>query len=522
MKNKKIKMKYLHIIIIILGSIFVSIPIFHENLWFDESYTVGIVSKSFSDIWTIGSNDVHPIIYYWFLHIFYLIFCSNIYIYRFLSMIPIVILSILGYTHIRKDFGEKTGIFFSFLVLFLPISSVYSGEIRMYTWAMLVVSIMSIYGYRIYQQVYSKKEEYKVRIRNWTIFTIFSLASCYIHYYGLAAASVINVILLIYLIVQSVKKYKQDKKSKIFTMDLKYFTISAIVQILLYLPWFDIAVLKQIQGLSNGFWIPKPSPEIFLQIFNFQFTGDLDNLYISKTVATVFGAIISCYTIYCIIRTLINKKKTEDTSSNKAGIWAIAIYFIVMLCILIISIKKPILYARYFLNLTGLFIFFLAFFMAKSGRKVLTYIVSILIVSVSIVINYKVISMNYDASNSKPLSYIKQDIQQEDMILFDNRGSGFVISMQLIDNKNCFYDKEQWNVDEAYKAFGNDMLIIHTLEELEEYKGRIWLVSSDDYSIYNEFVEIFGQEKIYLIKKDEFEIKYHNYRYTITLIEKTI
>ena len=64
MKNilKKIRPKYLHIAIIILGIAFISLPIFHENLWFDESYTVGIVSKSFADIWTIGSNDVHPIL----------------------------------------------------------------------------------------------------------------------------------------------------------------------------------------------------------------------------------------------------------------------------------------------------------------------------------------------------------------------------------------------------------------------------------------------------------------------------
>ena len=58
------KTKYLHIAIIILGIIFISIPVFHSNLWFDESYSVGMANKSFIDIWNIGSNDVHPILYY--------------------------------------------------------------------------------------------------------------------------------------------------------------------------------------------------------------------------------------------------------------------------------------------------------------------------------------------------------------------------------------------------------------------------------------------------------------------------
>ena len=483
--KNKMKSKYIHIAIIVLGIIFVSIPIFHENIWFDESYTVGISSKSFIDIWKIGSNDVHPVLYYFILHIFYLIFGSNIYIYRFLSMIPIAILGILGYTHIKKDFGEKIGFLFSFLTLFLPISSIYSGEIRMYSWAMLIVSLMAIYAY-----------------------------------YGLAVAGVINSILFVYLLINSIKAHRIDKKTKIYNTDLKCFTISAIMQILLYIPWFLVAVIKQIEGMSNGFWIPKPSIEIFMQIFIFQFTGDLDLLYIGKFVAIIFGIMVSAYAIYSTIRAVKINKNEKNKTSNLAGFWAVGIYFIVMLCILIISIKKPILFARYFLNLTGLFIFFLAFFIAKGGRKLLTTIFCIIVILMSATINYKVIQTNYDETNSKPLNYVKQDVKKEDLILFDNRGSGFVISMQLIDIPNCFYDKEQWNVEAAYEAFGKEMMTVKTLEPLDNYKGRIWLVTSDNYYLYDEFVERYGKQKITLIKEELFETKYHGYRYAISLIEK--
>ena len=125
MKKEKI-LNLIHIAIIILGSIFILIPAIHSNMWFDESYSVGMASKSFMDIYLIGSNDVHPILYYYILHIFYLLFGTNIYIYRFLSMVPIAILGILGYTHIRKDFGQKIGLLFSFFVFFLPLNCVYS------------------------------------------------------------------------------------------------------------------------------------------------------------------------------------------------------------------------------------------------------------------------------------------------------------------------------------------------------------------------------------------------------------
>ena len=66
MKNKT---KYLHIAVIVLGTIFLSLCAFHTSLWFDESYSVAIAKHGFADIWTITGNDVHPALYYWALHI---------------------------------------------------------------------------------------------------------------------------------------------------------------------------------------------------------------------------------------------------------------------------------------------------------------------------------------------------------------------------------------------------------------------------------------------------------------------
>lgn len=500
MKSKRTK--YLHIAIIVLGIIFISVPIFHNNLWFDESYSVGMASKSFVDIWQIGSNDVHPILYYWILHIIYLVFGSNIYLYRFASMIPIAILGILGYTHIRKDFGNKVGMLFSFFTFFLPISCVYSGEIRMYTWAMLFVTIMAIYAYRIYKNSTPK---------NWIIFAIFSLASSYTHYYALATAGIINVTLFIYLIYKSVKLHKQNK---LYTKELKYFTISAIVQIILYLPWL-FCLIKQFTEVSNGFWIQDTSLETLLQIFCFQFTGNLDITFVQQWVAITLGIILLAYTIYSMVLC----KKLSDRKENVAAYLAIGVYGIVLISLFIISIKTPILYARYFLNLTGLFIFFMAFFIAKGGKKVLTVIICCITLMVAGLVNINVIKMNYAQSNKEPLEYIKQDLKDGDMVLFGNRGSGFTISMQLINVPNCFYDYENWNVEPAYKAFGKEMMYINDIQKLSDYKGRIWIIDSDDYRVCRDIIEKY-QDKINLIKQEKFSTQYHQYQYAITLIQK--
>ena len=62
--QKILKPKLIHIAVIALGIIFMSLSIFHTNMWFDESYTIGIVRHSFSEIWSITSYDVHPPFYY--------------------------------------------------------------------------------------------------------------------------------------------------------------------------------------------------------------------------------------------------------------------------------------------------------------------------------------------------------------------------------------------------------------------------------------------------------------------------
>ena len=235
----KDKIKLVHILVIILGIIFISLSNFHRTIWFDESYSVAISAHSFWDIWSIGGNDVHPVLYYWILHILRYIFGNEMLVYRLFSVLAISILGILGYTHIRKDFGEKVGIIFSILVFFMPITLIYSGEIRMYALAMLLTTLTAIYAYGIYINRDDKNT------KNWILFGIFSLASAYTHYYSLVASGVINVILFIYLLIKAVKEKK-------FITNLKRFIVSAVIQIILYIPWL-VYLLLQIKQVSQDF-----------------------------------------------------------------------------------------------------------------------------------------------------------------------------------------------------------------------------------------------------------------------------
>ena len=485
------KLNYLHIAVIAIGAIFISLSIFHTNLWFDESYSVEIAKHSFSEIWSIGSNDVHPILYYFVLHIAGMITNYNIMALRVMSFIPLVILGILGYTHIRKDFGLKTGIIFSFLIFFLPVSAEYAGEIRMYSLGMLLGTIMAIYAYRLYKG--------QSNIKNFIIFGVSSLLVSYTHYYGLMLAGIINLLLFIY--------YLRNRKTK--NIELRNFVITAVAQILLYLPWI-MSFLKQLQGVSKGFWITLSFPETLIEILNMQFVGSL-----GSTIGLIFALLIFAYLIYIFFNSI---RKTNEKIDIKPAMICMGIYISIILIALIISLcmQSVILLYRYLIIITGLFVFAIAFFMSKDNNKYRVIIVCSIIFVISIISNIGLIQENYDNRNNKHIEYMQENIQNSDIILYSDAISGAVVSTYF-NNQSYFYDKQHWNVEKAYQAFSN-MKIIYDIEELiNNYEGRIWLVGEDTTSLCDEIIKM--NDSCKLIYKQKYITGYKNNVYTIALIE---
>lgn len=494
-KKKKDKILILNIIIIILGAIFISLGAFHTNIWFDESYSVAISNHSFSEIWNIGGNDVHPVFYYMMLKIVSLIFGNNILVFRLFSIVPIVILSILGITHIRKDYGERTGIIFSFLTLFLPIIAAYSSEIRMYTWVMLFVTITAIYANRIYKN--------ELSIKNWVIFALFSLLSAYTHYYGLMFAGIINVILFIYLL--------KNRKGK--NKDLKIFIIQAIVECLLYVPWLYYFI-KQLTSVGGGYWIKLEFPDTLYNVLGIQYMGSLSN---------IFGF---CFAIclYIYLGFVIYRCKKERISVKNARN-SLLLYVLIVFIAFLISLKSPILYPRYLMTITGLLIFFIADIMAKEKSKYITIEICIIIFVTSLISNINIINNNYDNTNMKQIEYLEENIKDDDIIVYSNIGNGSVFAVYFKDNKQYFYNGDHWNVEEAYKAYGPQMETVEDLDFLKDYKGRIWIIDSTDSSFYNDKFKtddykVIDSKVIKTKYPSSFDTNYSGYEYNLILIEK--
>ncbi len=489
----KDKYKLYHILIIVIGAILIGLNIFHSNMWFDESYSVAIARHSFLDIWKIGGNDVHPILYYFCLHFLYLIFGNNLIVYRIFSWATIVLTGVFGYTHIRKDFGNKTGLLFSFLVLFLPVSSMYSGEIRMYCLGMLLGTIMAIYAYRIYIN--------KIDKTSFIFFGISSLAVSYTHYYGLMFAGIVNLILFIKLIKERTTRAN----------DLKKFIITAVIQVIVYIPWL-IYFLKQLVGVSNGFWITLKFPDTLIEILTLQFIGNLPT-----NIALVLTLVFIGYLIFLYF------KQTEEV--KKLSKICIGIYLGIIIIALLISLcmQSVILLNRYLLILTGLIIFTISLLLSNVKNKYVLVSICTIIVATSVYTQFINIKENYSNNNGNCEKYILQNIQENDIILYSNAINGAVITTGISNESNIntsyFYNKDNWGVDEAYKSYSPYMKINNKLEDiLDDYSGRIWLI--EDGNTTSLLDEIKEKYNITQLNSEQFKQDYKKYSYTVELIEK--
>ena len=146
--------------------------------------------------------------------------------------IPFIILAILGFTHIRKDFGEKSGILFSSLILLLTfLIQIYSKEI-FNIWPIISIVITLIYSHRIYKSGISSK--------NWIIFSIFSFLTGISNKVLLIITTLINILLFMYFLINNIKQRNYVVKYIKYSKNLKKSTISIIIQIIGYIIFYII------------------------------------------------------------------------------------------------------------------------------------------------------------------------------------------------------------------------------------------------------------------------------------------
>lgn len=449
-------------------------------------------------------HDVHPVFYYDCLHLLYLVFGSNIFVYRLFSWACLSMMGIFGYTGIRKDFGEDCGLWFTFLIFFFPVNVVYAGEVRMYMLVGLFVLLGSFYAIRMAQKRAGRWDHFRM--------VLYFILAAYTHYYGLLAAAIVNLILLGILLA----KHRETKKKDYFL-----WLLDAVCQIGCYLPWLFVFV-SQAGAVKTDFWIRWYWPSTLIEMILFQASGNLGKDLFVPVVLT--GCLEVSLTVYLIYNALKHPKQngneTRFTIGTYFGVIAVA-------AAVSIAMNRVIIYARYLLVCTSLLLCYIAYNVTKFGKKTLNSIFCLAIVICSIFADLNLVKINYSSSNEAPYAYLDEHMQPGDAILVSNyhQDPNSFIAVSRYMNHPLFYWNECMWMDEsvkAYQAYGTDMRVVYSLKDITNLKGRVWVIYANDDNIgsavdhvYDAVIETFhgtGEGTVY------FHTSYKNIEYTIGLV----
>lgn len=215
--NKEQIWKWGSVVIFLLANILFAYLAFGKTFHYDESYSIGLSRNGFKDIIAITSNDVHSPFYYFLLKLFCMI--PGISMYwgaKVFSWIFMCLFIIFGGLVTKKRYGWQVTFFWTLLAGFVPSMMIQSTTVRMYTIGMFLVTVASYMAYSIWQ---------KESLKKWIIFTLFAIASVYIHTFCMLEMVLIYGIFFVAAFCK--KKFKMIGK----------ILASGIVVSIAFLPW---------------------------------------------------------------------------------------------------------------------------------------------------------------------------------------------------------------------------------------------------------------------------------------------
>lgn len=447
--KKHTRLFYAHIAVIVFGLAAFAAGAFHGEIWFDEAYTVGAVRNNFSDMYAHITRDVHPPLYYILLWLWAQVFGSGFASLRIFSVLFAAALPLLGFTHIRRDFGERVGFLFSLFTAFSFTVFKYALQIRMYSMAAFLVALTAIYAYRFFKNGST---------RSAAAFVLFSLLASYTHYFAFITAGMINLALLAAFI-------RAKNRSSI-----KRMVAAAFSQLVLYAYGIYLLVTQALYGGAG--WITfKPVKDLFDNLA-YPFYGQA----IAEDKRVILYPVVIIFYIALIFLTV----RAARRNKCYAPVWALGIFFAILAAGTLVSVFRPIMYMRYTVCFAPLIYFALAYAAAYGLGCAWRSVIAVLLALQAVL---------HAADYSATLLYGKETVTD---IVDELSGQVLPGDTVVFDNIRCLWFAV--NFPETHGLFLNtnfDPIVglsdIHiapgfvTTEDTEAFRwmhGRVWIINS--------------------------------------------
>lgn len=453
---------------------------FSSDIWYDELFTMGLAGQSCGDLISLTARDVHPPLYYLIVKLFLTGAAKGdcfwqVAIAKLVSCFPFLFCMLFSLCKVRKHFGMLTAGLFSFFLISMPQMADYTVEIRMYSFAVLFITVGMIYAYEL------QKES---RAFGWIVLTLCGLAASYTHYFACIAACMIYIYLLISICYR--KKQKQMIRPYLF---------SAFVCIAGYLPWLLTVVTKQVGQVKENYWIQPVSFRTLGGCVKFIFQPFFTNEKVNVVLAVVF------FLIYVLVLAgrvaamagAVGKKKgslpdEEQTEKTLFATGCILVLAGVVLFGMIASVAiRPVFVYRYMLPAMGGFWLAFAILIGNGKNKKAMLIPLLLFLAV---IGFRNFRAFYGEEMWKKLQMTAaleelSEIGSDDLIIYNFDQTQGVVSYYLQNDSYLWYGSTEELIREMYphdhalvEGEFSDEAGIARLKELLGEAHAVWFLGS--------------------------------------------
>ena len=484
MKDKFKNILYYLIPLVILA--ISSICIFNDYIWADEAYSLVVANKSFENLIKSLLLDMHPPLYFSLLKVFITAFSpifgnNQIIAGKFLSFIPIILITITSFTLVKELYGKTVSFLFALFMVSMPEMIIYAVEIRMYTWAILFVTLAFLYSIKIIRQ--NNKTD-------WIYLTVFTILSTFTHYFSCLTSVFMYFVFMIYIFVF-------DRKL------IKRFFVSVLFICLTFGPWIVLQLSKLISGgMVESFWITKPTLVDILNFIKFPFSV-MNYHFISYILMLV--TVVLAATMF--IKLVQNRK---DSLNNEA-IYSFSVIVLLVLFSTVVSLLiKPVFVRRYMMPAFGCFWLSIAIIIRNNihNKTLRSSIIALYIVS-GLIVNYERIELEdfynteinkmysmIDSLNTKDFNIVtdNQNILQPILYFYPSNNIYFVGDLQLALLYENVYKSDYLKFIDNMDAVDSNttLLMLKNKSFLEEnniknakYIGNYYLDNVGDVEMYS-------------------------------------
>lgn len=337
--SKWIKQNFWNILIwcsIVFFTVLYISLLFNQNVWTDEIFTLKLIENSFSGIVQGTIQDVHPPLYYFVAKAARLVFGEGLLVQKTVALVPMSLTLVLGATKVRRLFSDSVSFLFIVILGCIPCSMEFAVQVRMYSMALLAVTICGLYAYECYMT--EKKSV-------WFGLVISAVAAAYLHYYAFGSVIIICGLLFLMLAV-----FHREK--------IKIWLLSAVAMVILYLPWFR-PFAGQVSGVVKSYWIPEITIDTIWSYFQWTFgISKWDWPCYIFILLSIFAGII-------VVTGIFHKQKNDVYAFLCMLVPALTVVTGVVLSFLL----RPVYRDQYVFPSIGLFCLFLAIALSRFMQK---------------------------------------------------------------------------------------------------------------------------------------------------------